>query len=266
MSVIDIKDLQICIIEPSKTQAKIMDSVLKELEVQNITIFNDGIEAINNLEYYVPDLVISAMYLPDMTGTDVVLTMRDNETLENIPFMLISSETSFSMLEPIRQAGVVAILPKPFKTHDLKKALYSTVDYINPSDADFLDINIEELSVLIVDDSHLARKHIIRILNSIGIEQVDQARGGKEAINKIANQYYDLIFTDYNMPEIDGEELTRYIREQSTQASIPVIMVTSEGNEQRLLAVQQAGVSAICDKPFEILSVKKLIKNVLVTN
>ncbi len=266
MGDVAIKDLRICVVEPSRTQAKIIESVLKDLNVSNITTFNGGIEAIDNLESCYPDLVISSMYLPDMTGTDIILSMRDTESLEAVPFMLISSETSFAMLEPIRQAGVIAILPKPFKSQDLKKALYSTVDFISPDLSDLADIDMDELEVLVVDDSNLARKHIIRVLKNVGVEHIHQAKNGKDAVNQINNQFFDLVVTDYNMPEMDGEMLTRYIREESSQSSIPIIMVTSEGDKQRLAAVQQAGISGICDKPFETANVKILIRNVLASS
>jgi len=266
MGDIAIKDLQICVVEPSRTQAKIIENVLHELEVKNINLCSGGIEAIDSMETSFPDLVISSMYLPDMTGTDVVLSMRDSTTLAAIPFMLISSETSFAMLEPIRQAGVIAILPKPFKTSDLKKALYSTLDFISPDLSNLADIDMDELEVLVVDDSTLARKHVMRVLKNVGIEKMTQAKNGKEAVKLINNNFYDLVVTDYNMPEMDGEMLTRYIREESSQASIPIIMVTSEGNKQRLTAVQQAGISGICDKPFETSVVTQLIRNVLLVD
>jgi two-component system chemotaxis response regulator CheY len=72
--------------------------------------------------------------------------------------------------------------------------------------------------------------------------------------------FFDLIVTDYNMPEMDGEALVNHIRANSNQSSIPIIMVTSEENENRLAAVQQAGVSAICDKPFEPGNIRTLLQ------
>ena len=263
MNDLTINDLSVCVVEPSHTQLKIIESRLKELDVKNITAFSTGIEAIEGLEDYQPDLVISSMYLPDITGTDIVLSMRDNDKLQDIPFMLISSETSWDILEPVRQAGVIAILPKPFATHDLKRALYSTVDYINPDPGTIADLDLEELSVLVVDDSPLARKFIKNVLKNIGIEKITEARDGTEAIKLIDKEFYDLILTDYNMPKMDGEKLTHYVRENSSQSAVPIIMVTSEGDQKRLAAVKQAGVSGICDKPFEIESVKTLLKNVL---
>lgn len=73
----------------------------------------------------------------------------------------------------------------------------------------------------------------------------------------------DLVITDYNMPEMDGRELIEYIRTQSWQAEVPILMVTSEQNMGRLAAVERAGVSAICDKPFEAGSVRRLISDAL---
>lgn len=264
MSNLALKDIHVCVIEPSTTQGKIIKQNLKELDIESVTIFEKGMYAIDGLQDQHPDLVISSMYLPDMTGTDIVLSMRDNDELESVPFMLISSETSFSMLEPIRQAGVIAILPKPFVASDLKKALYSTLDYINPDNVDVEEFEIDTLKVLVVDDSPLARKHISRVITNIGIEHIDQAENGRQAIDLINEHFYDLVITDYNMPEVDGEMLTRYVRENSNQSSVPIIMVTSEGNDARLSAIQQSGVSGICDKPFEIGQVRSLIKKVLI--
>ena len=263
MTTLALKDLNVCVVEPSCTQGKIIKQSLNELGIQNVTIFENGLYAIDGLQDYHPDLVISSMYLPDMTGTDIVLSMRDNDELESVPFMLISSETSFSMLEPIRQAGVIAILPKPFAANDLRAALSSTLDFINPETVAFEDFDIDSLNVLVVDDSPLARKHIIRVIRNIGIENINQAGNGKQAVQLINEHFYDLIITDYNMPEMDGEMLTRYIRENSSQKMVPIIMVTSEGSEQRLTAIQQAGVSGICDKPFITGNVKTMIKKVL---
>ncbi|MFQ5469657.1 MAG: response regulator, partial [Gammaproteobacteria bacterium] len=178
-------------------------------------------------------------------------------------YMLISSETSFRALDPIRQAGAIAILPKPFEREQLEHALYNTVEIIDPQALEFEDQAPEELEVLVVDDSSTARRYIMRVLNGLGIEKITQAKNGVEAIEIMKGAYFDFIVTDYNMPEMDGQELVKQVRNQSAQASIPIIMVTSETDESRLAAVQNTGVSAICDKPFEPNTVRGLIENIL---
>ena len=79
----------------------------------------------------------------------------------------------------------------------------------------------------------------------------------------LQQQTFDLIFTDFNMPLMDGEQLTQYIRNSSNQPSVPILMVTSELNETRLAGVRQAGVNAICNKPFDTLQIKAIIKSLL---
>ena len=244
-------------------QGNIIESQLKDLKVESVMHYQNGKDALIQIRNFLPDLVISAMYLPDMTGIDLVHALRDDPKLETIPFMLVSSETSFSMLDPIRQAGVIAILPKPFKPGDIQKALYATVEHINPDKDALVDIDLESLTTLIVDDSPLARKHITRVLNSLDITNITEAENGKDAVQMIEENFYDLIVTDYNMPEMDGEELIRHIRERSSQQSVPILMVTSEGDQSRISAVQQAGVSGICDKPFETLTIKTLIRQMM---
>ncbi|HHH45532.1 MAG TPA: response regulator [Thiotrichales bacterium] len=262
---IGFEDLSICLVEPSNVQGNIVRQRLEEEGVHNVQLFPDGLTALEGIRNYPPDLVISAMYLPDMTGTDLVIRMREDEdrAVRDVPFMLISSETRLAMLEPVRQAGAVAILPKPFAPEDLHRALLATVDLIHPS-TESLDVVIEDLRVLVVDDSGMARRHIRRVIENLGIEHIDEAENGRQAVEMIESTFYDLVFSDYNMPEMDGEMLTRYIRERSSQKSIPVILVTSERDSGRLSAVQQAGVSAICDKPFEPSVVRELIQRALV--
>lgn len=225
--------------------------------------YQNGTDALDKICNFLPDLVISAMYLPDMTGIDLVHALRNDPKLETVPFMLVSSETSFSMLDPIRQAGVIAILPKPFKPGDIQKALYATVEHISPDKDALADIDLDDLTTLIVDDSPLARKHITRVLNSLDITNISEAENGKHAVEMIEENFYDLIVTDYNMPEMDGEALIRHIRERSSQRSVPILMVISEGDQSRISAVQQAGVSGICDKPFETMTIKTMIRQMM---
>ena len=259
----DISELTVAVVEPSTMQGKIIEAELNTLGIDKILYQRSGQVALETMLRIKPDLVISAMYLPDMTGAELVVSMREDDHLQEVPFMLISSETSFAMLDPVRQAGVIAILPKPFATDDLRKALYSTVEFITPDENALADIALDELKTLVVDDSSLARKHISRVLNNLGISNITTAINGREAVDRIETTFFDLVVTDYNIPKMDDETLTRFIREHSSQRSIPILMVTSEGSQSRLSAVQQAGVSGICDKPFDIISVRQMIRRLL---
>ncbi len=263
MSELEINELYILLVEPSLTQRKYISNCLAEFGISSIDFAENAKEALDLMDKVIPDLVISAMHLPDITGAELLIRMRENENFSTIPFMLISSEVSHRYLEPIRQAGVIAILPKPFKSDQLCTALNSTIDYITPERLEADEINPEDIVVLLVDDSKLARKHISRVLVKMGIENIMEAENGVEGIELLNQHVFDLIVTDYNMPEMDGKEFSQYVREQSDQNDIPIIMVTSESDSNRLAMIEKVGVSAICDKPFDVTSVRNLLFNLL---
>jgi two-component system chemotaxis response regulator CheY len=258
-----ITDIVVLLVEPSSTQQKIISRQFSEIGISNLLFEKDGSSALQSMKRDKPDVVISALYLPDMTGTDLVYRMKENPETQDTGFILISSETRFRYLDPVRQAGAIAILPKPFSSEDLRIAMNNTLDFIDPDSLHLGQSNVEDLTVLVVDDSQFARNHIMRTLKSMGIENFHQAADGIEALEQMTKHYFDFIVTDYNMPNMDGQELVEFIRQKSCQSSIPVLMVTSENNENRLAAVQQSGVSAICDKPFESQTVRSIVQQML---
>lgn len=256
-------DLTIVLVEPSPTQHRIIMGHLANLGVQKIFWYQTGLAALEGIKTDFPDLVISAMHLPDITGVELAQKLRDDPSTVDTLFMVISSETAFRYLEPLKQAGVVAILPKPFAPNDLRNALTATLDYLVPDPDALADIDLDNVRVLVVDDSVTARHHIARVLKNMGIQEVVDVPSGSKAIRALRQGFFDLVVTDYNMPEMDGKELTQHIREQSTQRSVPILMVTSESDVSRLAQVQQSGVSAVCDKPFEPAGMKELVRKLL---
>jgi len=262
---VHISDLSILLVEPSKTQSKVITNHLTSEGIANIEIASSGEDVISALKKYKPDLIISSLYLPDMTATELFVKLKLSEDLKNIPVMLISSETRFDALDPIRQAGVIAILPKPFNHVDLKRALRTTIDYIDPEEISLDNYDIENIRVLVVDDSLMARNHISRVLGSMGISQITKAKDGKEGLEIFGSseEAFDLIVTDFNMPNMDGGQMIEAIRTELGNTFIPILMVTSEESGTRLNSVQQAGVSGICDKPFEPQTVKEMLFRML---
>ena len=256
-------DLSVLLVEPSHMQANLVTRMLEHQGVVEIKVVDSAAAALAALtESALGQVVISSLYLPDMAGTDLVCAMRADPDLETIPFILVSSETRPQVLEPVRQSGACSIVAKPFNEQQLSRALYAAADYLNPpEDMDIAEV--ESLRVLLVDDSLASRHHLRRLLEELGIERITEAVDGKQAVNLLQETMVDLVITDYNMPEMDGRELTEYIRTQSWQNTVPILMVTSEQNMGRLAAVERAGVSAICDKPFEAGNIRKLISESL---
>ena len=263
MNLLSVNELEILLVEPSSTQQRIIDEQLQQLGAKHLEHAGSAAQALEQMRTRIPDLVISAMHLPDMTGTELVQAMRSDAALLDLAFMLISSETHIRYLEPLRQAGVIAILPKPFDLEQLRKSLLATLDFLQPGPLELKQFSPDELRILIVDDSFTSRRIIRQMLERLGIEQFAEAENGQQAIELIEKEFFDLIVTDYNMPEMDGEQLSQFIRNHSTQQSVPVLMVTSETDQSRLAGIAQSGVSAVFDKPFTVDTLRTTIERVL---
>ncbi len=106
--------------------------------------------------------------------------------------------------------------------------------------------------IMIVDDSATARMVIHRCLE-IGVSrkaEYIQAVNGKDALEKLKDNPVDLIVTDVNMPEMDGEELVKVLNTTPEYKNIPVIVVSSVANPALKEAVEKHGVSTMISKPL----------------
>jgi two-component system chemotaxis response regulator CheY len=254
--------LDILLVEPSTMQAQLTLNMLAQLGVRRTRHFSEAHVALREMRRAPPDAIISSLYLPDMTGTELVAAMRADPALEWTPFILVSSETRPQVLEPVRQSGACCVIAKPFTAEQMRRALYAVVAPLaepQPVDAE----EVERLKVLVVDDSATSRHYVCHLLEEMGVARIVEAENGKDAVHILAETMVDFVLTDYNMPEMDGRALVEYIRTQSWQSEVPILMLTSENNQGRLAAVEKAGVSAICDKPFERGNIRELIVRAL---
>lgn len=105
--------------------------------------------------------------------------------------------------------------------------------------------------ILIVDDSGTARMLIKRCIEIAGYADADfvESKHGEEALVQLEAEKPDLVVTDLNMPVMDGMELLRRIRSREELADVPVIVVTSTGNEAREDELLREGATAILPKP-----------------
>ncbi len=259
-----VNSLSVFLVEPSSVQAKFIAGELKAVGVARIRVFESGLEVLREMKVTRPSVVISALYLPDMSGTELVYAMRDDPDTADVAFILISSETRPQVLEPVRQSGACGILPKPFTERQLKKVLSTTLDYLSTDDSLLsTHVELEELKVLIVDDSKTSRNYVRHVFENLGIKHFIEAENGLEAVRIMESTLVDLVITDYNMPEMDGQALVSHIRSKSWQNSVPILMVTSEQNHNRLAGLEELGVSGICDKPFVPEVIKPLLTRIL---
>lgn len=102
---------------------------------------------------------------------------------------------------------------------------------------------------LLADDSGVMRKIILRALNALEINDVTEAVDGAEALEFFKAETFDLVLSDWNMPNMTGLELCQAIRD--TGSNVPIFMITTESEQSRVLEAIKAGASDYLVKPFE---------------
>lgn len=108
-------------------------------------------------------------------------------------------------------------------------------------------------SLLVVDDSASMRRSIRRIIDMCGfpVTRVHEAENGAAALGVLRERWIDVLLTDVNMPVMNGMQLLREMRSDPGLASVPAIVVSSDGSESRRGAAAGLGVIGYLCKPFQ---------------
>ncbi|HIP93002.1 MAG TPA: response regulator [Desulfurobacteriaceae bacterium] len=115
---------------------------------------------------------------------------------------------------------------------------------------------------LIVDDMATMRRIIRSILNQLGYQNIDEAEDGRVALQKLKQQKYDFVITDWNMPNMTGIELVQAIRKDPDLKHLPVLMVTAEGKKENVIMALKAGVNNYIVKPFTPETLKQKLEQI----
>ena len=121
------------------------------------------------------------------------------------------------------------------------------------------DLNMK---ILIVDDMSTMRRIVKNALKQIGFSNVDEAEDGKAALQKLQNDTFDFVVSDWNMPVMDGLELLKAIRADANLKDLPVLMVTAEAKKENIMDAIQSGVSNYIVKPFTAETLKDKIDKI----
>ena len=121
------------------------------------------------------------------------------------------------------------------------------------------------MPILVVDDYGTMVRIIRNLLKQIGYENVDEAPDGEAALEKIRGKKYGLVISDWNMTPMSGYELLQKVRSDAVNGTTPFIMVTAESKTDNVVAARKAGVNNYIVKPFNAVTLKAKIDQVLGT-
>jgi len=115
------------------------------------------------------------------------------------------------------------------------------------------------LSILIADDSTSMRKVLKKAVSMCGIANISflEANNGLEALEIAKSEWVDLIFTDINMPEMDGLTFIEKMHQMGLLSQTPIIIITSETREEELNSLRKTRAYDVITKPFRAEDIKK---------
>jgi len=204
-------------------------------------------------------LVLTDVNMPQDDGFDLTTWLRDDPDLKDLPVVMLTSSGRPGDLEQRRQLHVAGNLLKPVKQSELFDTIVTVLGVTAVEDDPAVDEQPVEdrrspqLHVLLAEDNVVNQKLALGVLDKLG-HRVTLASNGREAVEACRRESFDVVLMDVQMPEMDGLEATRFLREseRDSGAHVPIVAMTAhamKGDKQRCL---DAGMDLYLAKPFRM--------------
>ncbi len=244
------------VVEDSDTSANHIARYLGELGI-TVLIHPQGEGTIDAVQAFNPDVIILDILLPNVSGWEVLVQLKENSATQSIPVVVVS------VVDDPTQAlelGASDYLLKPVSRPQLQSVLSQL--FATPPETTPPVVEEQLPLILLAEDNEANIITLTDYLHSKGFRVV-LARNGIEAVQQAKQHTPDLILMDIQMPEMDGLESTRQIRADSDLPRMPIIAVTAlamPGDREKCLA---AGVTEYMAKPIRLKNLVTLIEQYL---
>ena len=215
-------------------------------------------------------LMITDAQMPDVDGFGLVEQIRKGRSLDNLRIVMLTSGGRRGDAARCLELGISAYLSKPFDRMELRDILLRVLaDPSTPVERPALVTRhtlretAKSLTFLVAEDNLVNQRLILRLLEKRG-HSVVLTKNGREALDALRRQSFDLILMDCQMPEMDGFETTQRIRsdEATTGGHTPIIALTAhamKGDRERCLA---AGMDGYVAKPIRLEDLFTVIESI----
>lgn len=203
------------------------------------------------------DFVLSDYMMPEIDGYGFAKMVRSNPKTKNAVMILLSSMTQLSLKKEFKKIGYQAYLYKPIKLDQLKRTLMHVLfsEELEKEEGKVKkpSSKMGSINILLAEDNIINQKVALTVLSKLG-HQVDVAENGLKAVQLFEQNKYDVILMDMQMPEMDGLEATRIIREYEKEKQLietPIISMTANAMKADMERSLEAGMNDFISKPFK---------------
>jgi two-component system, sensor histidine kinase and response regulator len=207
------------------------------------------------------DIVLSDMMMPEMDGEMLGRIIKGDEKLKKTILFVLTSVGERGDAARLKEIGFAAYFTKPVKQSQLYDCLATVVNCIDqrqekPSQPiitkhSLADASKKQVQILLAEDNITNQMVAVRILNKLGYK-ADVVENGKLAVEALQSKHYNLVLMDVQMPEMDGFEATKAIRESTDvcDSNIPIVAMTAhamKGDREKCL---EKGMNDYISKPI----------------
>ncbi len=228
----------ILVIEDSEFLAKYIQEVIIDYNKVVCDIAMNEEQAKDLIENNIYQLIIVDIYLPDSTGNFIGLLIRKKHKI-----LIMTAKGNIQERSRLVKLPIVDYIAKTDKK-SLARYLCSAIERLN--------YNKDSL-VVVCDDSKISRRYIVNVLSNQNIPYIEFDDGDK-ALNYILKQKSktNLLISDYEMPKMNGLELTRYIRLEYSPLELPILIQSGKSEAYDVANMLKAGANDYIKKPFAI--------------
>jgi PAS domain S-box-containing protein len=251
---------RVLVVDDNATNRMILDEMLAnwQMEVTTVAGVDAALEQLRAARASGRpfELVLSDVNMPGRDGFDLAAALRDDEQLADAVILMLTSAERPGEVQRSRDLGVNSYLHKPVKQSELYDAIVAALsvdgveESVGASGNAESDVQLPKLHILLVEDSVVNQRLALALLNRWGHE-VTIASNGLEALELVGQREYQLVLMDIQMPEMDGLEATRRIREseQESGGHLPIIAMTAHAMKGDRELCLEAGMDDYVSKP-----------------
>lgn len=232
-----------------------------------ITTASGGGEALQCVNKQDFDLVLLDILMPEIDGYQVLEQMKADARTREIPVVMLTAVHEMDSVVRCFEMGVEDYLTKPFNIPFVKSRISSCLRSASVKgaiDSKGAQSRTEEHRLLIVDDNAMNRDMLARRLEREGYN-ITTADGGRQALELVDKEDFDLILLDILMPDMDGYEVLEKLKNIETTKEIPVIMLTAVNEVESVKHCIDLGAEDYLIKPFNAVLLKSRIAATLLS-